>query len=128
MVESRDELLMEIARETGLDRMDEGEGGEEEETDDEGDVAAPPVAALPPLAPPAVIPEEIHEEGPMEAIPEQEDLKSHEVAMTELESETSQHHLYHALMRDYEEDSHRLEDDFDDLDGYLDGDRSNVEE
>ena len=40
MVESRDELLMEIARETGLDRMDEGEGGEEEETDNEGDVAA----------------------------------------------------------------------------------------
>jgi hypothetical protein len=41
MVESRDELLMEIAREMGLDRMDEGEGGEEEEMDNEGDVAAP---------------------------------------------------------------------------------------
>jgi hypothetical protein len=35
MVESHDELLMEIVRETGLDRMDEGEGGEEEEADDE---------------------------------------------------------------------------------------------
>jgi hypothetical protein len=35
MVESRDELLMEIARETRLDRMDEGEGGQEEETDNE---------------------------------------------------------------------------------------------
>jgi hypothetical protein len=118
MVESRDELLMEIARETGLDRMDEGEGGEEEETDDEGDVTAPP----------AVILEEIHEEGPMEAIPEQEDLKSHEVTTTEVESETPQHHFYHALMRDYEEDPHRVEDDFDDLDGYLDADYSNVEE
>jgi hypothetical protein len=128
MVESRDELLMEIAREMGLDRMDEGEGGEEEETNDVGDVAAPPTAAPPPLAPPAVVPEEIHEEGPMEAIPEQEDLKPHEVATIEVESETRQHHLYHAQVRDYEEDPHRLEDDFDDLDGYLDGDRSNVEE
>jgi hypothetical protein len=128
MVESRDELLMEIARETGLDRMDEGEGGEEEETDNEGDVAAPPAAAPPPPAPPAVVPEEIHEEGPMEAILEQEDLMPHEVTTAEVESETPQHHLYHALMRDYEEDPLRLEDDFDDLDGCLDGDRSNVEE
>jgi hypothetical protein len=128
MVESRDELLMVIARETGLDHMDEGEGGEEEKTDDEGDVAAPPTTAPPPPAPPAVVPEEIHEEGPMEAIPEQEDLKPHEVTMIEVESETPQHRLYHALMRDYEEDPLKLEDDFDDLDGYLDGDRSNVEE
>jgi hypothetical protein len=128
MVKSHDELLMEIAKEMGLDRMDEGEGGEEEETDDEGEVAAPTAAAPPPLVPPAVIPEEIHEEGPMEAIPEQEDLKLHEVTTTEVESETPQHHRYHALMRDYEEAPHRLEDDFDDLDDYLDGDRSNVEE
>jgi hypothetical protein len=128
MVESRDELLMEIAREMGLDHVDEAEGGEEEETDNEGDVATPPAAAPPPPVPPAVVPEEIHEEGPMEAIPEQEDLKPHEVATTEVESETPQRHLYHALMRDYEEDPHRLEDDFDDLDGYLEGDRSNVEE
>jgi hypothetical protein len=128
MVESHDELLMEIARETELDRVDEGEEGEEEETDNEGDVTTPPATAPPPPAPPAIIPEEIHEEGPMETIPEQEDLKPHEVATTEVESETPQHHLYHALMRDYEEDPLRLEDDFDDLDDYLDGDRSNVEE
>jgi hypothetical protein len=76
---------------------------------------------------PAVVPE-IHVEGPMEAIPEQEGLMPHEVTMTEVESKTPQHHLYHALMRDYEEDPLRLEDDFDDLDGYLDGDRSNVDE
>jgi hypothetical protein len=48
--------------------------------------------------------------------------------MAEVESETPQHHLYHALMRDYEEDLLRLEDDFDDQDGCLDGDHSNVEE
>jgi hypothetical protein len=51
MVESRDELLMEITRETRLDRMDEGEGGEEEETDNKGDVAAPPAATPPPPVP-----------------------------------------------------------------------------
>jgi hypothetical protein len=51
MVESRDELLMEIARETGLDRMGEDEEEEEEDTDDEGDVVAPSAAATPPLAP-----------------------------------------------------------------------------
>jgi hypothetical protein len=127
MVESRDELLMEIARETGLDRMDEDEG-EEEEMDNEGDVTAPPAAAPPPPTPPTDIPEEIHEEGPMEAIPEQEDLLPYEVATAEVESETPQHLFYHALMRDYEEDPLRLEDDFYDLDDYLDGDRSNVDE
>jgi hypothetical protein len=127
MAESRDELLMEIAKETGLDRMDEDEG-EEEEMDNEGDVAAPLATAPPPPAPPADILEEIHEEGPMEAVPEQEDLTPHEVAMAEVESETPQHHFYHALMRYYEEDPHRLEDDFDDLDDYLEGDRSNVDE
>jgi hypothetical protein len=127
MVESRDEPLMEIAREMGLDHMNEDEG-EEEEMDNEGDVAAPPAAAPPPPVPPADIPEEIHEEGPVEAIPEQEDLMPHEVATAEVELETSQHHFYHALMRDYEEDPLRLDDDFDDLDDYLDGDCSNVDE
>jgi hypothetical protein len=127
MIESRDELLMEIARETGLGRVGEDEE-EEEDTDDEGDAAAPPAAAPPPPAPPDVVSEEIHEEGPMEAIPEQEDPMPHEVAMTEAESETPQHRLYHALMRDYEKNPLRLEDDFDDLDDYLDGDCSNVDE
>jgi hypothetical protein len=64
----------------------------------------------------------------MEAIPEQEDLMPQEVTTTEAKSETPQLRLYHALMRDYEENPLRLEDDFDDLDDYLDGDRSNVDE
>jgi hypothetical protein len=42
MVESRDELLMEIARETGLDRMGEEEEEEEEDADDGGDAARTP--------------------------------------------------------------------------------------
>jgi hypothetical protein len=115
-----------MARETGLDRMGEDEEEEEEDTDDEGDAATPPAAAPPPSAPPTVIPEEIHEGGPMEAISEQEDPMPQEVATTEAESETPQLRLYHALMRDYEENPLKLEDDFDDLDDYLDGDLSNV--
>jgi hypothetical protein len=42
MVESRDELLMEIAKETELDRMEEDED-DEEDADDVGDAAAPPL-------------------------------------------------------------------------------------
>jgi hypothetical protein len=52
----------------------------------------------------------------------------HEVATIEVESEVRQLRLYHALMRDYEENPLKLEDDFDDLDDYLDGGRSNVDE
>jgi hypothetical protein len=128
MVESHDELLMEITRETGLDCMGEDEDKEEEDTNNEGDVVAPPAAAPPPPAPRAIISEEINEEGPMEAIPEQEDLMPHKVAMTKAESEIPQLRLYHARMRDYEENPLRLEDDFDNLDDYPDGGRSNVNE
>jgi hypothetical protein len=64
----------------------------------------------------------------MEAIPEQEVPMPHKVVMTEAESEIPQLRLYHALMRDYEENSLRLEDDFDDLDDYPDGGRSNMHE
>jgi hypothetical protein len=53
MVESHNELLMEIAREMGLDCMgeDENEEEEEEDADDGGDAAATPAVALPPPAP-----------------------------------------------------------------------------
>jgi hypothetical protein len=81
MVESHDELLMEIAREVGLDHMgeDEDDKEEEEDADDGGDVIAPLAAALPPPVPPANALEEIDEEGPVEAIPEQEAPMPHEV-------------------------------------------------
>jgi hypothetical protein len=96
MVESRNELLMEIAREMGLDRMgeDEDEEKEEEDTDDGGDAAAPPAAAPPPLVPPIVVPEEIDEEGPREAILEQEALMLHEVILAVAEPEMPQLRLY----------------------------------
>jgi hypothetical protein len=52
----------------------------------------------------------------MEVIPEQEALMLHEVVLVDAEPEVPQLHLYHALMRDYEENQLRLEDAFDDLD------------
>jgi hypothetical protein len=129
MVKSHDELLMEIARETRLDRMGEDEEEEEEEdADDGGDAAAPPATAPPPPAPPAAVPEEINEEGPMEAIPKQEVSMSHKVTMAEAEPEKPQLRLYRALIGDYEENPLRLEVDFDDLDDYLSGGRFDVDE
>jgi hypothetical protein len=128
MVESRDELLMEIARETGRDHMGEDDEEEEEDADDGGDAAAPPATAPSPPAPPAVVPEEINEEGSMEAIPEQEGPMPHEVIMAEAKPEIPQLRLYRALMRDYEENPLRLEDDFDDLDDYPSGGRFDVDE
>jgi hypothetical protein len=60
MVESRDELLMEIAREKGLNHMGEDEDDEEEEEDanDRGDATTPPAVVPPPPAAPATTPEE----------------------------------------------------------------------
>jgi hypothetical protein len=86
MIESRDELLMEIARETGLDCMGEDEDDEEEEddADDGGDAAAPPTTVPPPPVPPAVAPEEIDDEGPVEVIPEQEAPVLHEVVLVDV--------------------------------------------
>jgi hypothetical protein len=52
----------------------------------------------------------------------------YEVTTTDAESEIPQFRFYHALMRDYEENLLRLEDDFDDLDDYLDGGSPNVDE
>jgi hypothetical protein len=127
MVESRDELLMEIAREMGLGRMGEDED-DEEDGDNGGDAAAPPAAAPPPPAPPAVMPKEIDEEGPVEAIPEQENLMLHEVVRVYAEPEMPQLCLYHALMRDYEKNLLRLEDDFDDLDDDPSEDHSDLNE
>jgi hypothetical protein len=130
MVESRYELLMEIAREMGLDRMgeDEDEKEEEENVDNGADAAAPPITTPPPPAPPAAVPEEIEEEGPVEAIPGQEALMPHEVVMPEAEPEEPPLRLYHALMRDYEENPLTLEDDFDDLDDDPNEGRSNMDE
>jgi hypothetical protein len=130
IVESHDELLIEIARETGLDRMGEDEDDEEEEedADDGGDAAAPPAAAPPPHVPLATVPEEIDEECPMEAIPEQEAPLLHEVIPADIEHVVPQLCLNHALMRDYAENPLRLQDDFDDLDDDPSKDHSDMDE
>jgi hypothetical protein len=130
MVESRNELLMEITREIGLDRMgeDEDEEEKEEDADNGGYATAPPTAAPPPLVPPAAVPKEINEEGPMEAILVQEVLTQSEVVMVEAEPEVPQLYLCHALMRDYVENPLRLEDEFDDLDHYPNEGCSDVDE
>jgi hypothetical protein len=57
MVESRDELIMEIAKDTGLDRM----GEDVEDDNDGGDATAPPAATAPE--------EIIEEEHPVEMVP-----------------------------------------------------------
>jgi hypothetical protein len=67
MVESRDELIMEITRETRLDRM--GEDVEDEEEDEDADNGGDAAAPLVP-APPATTHEEIDDEGPVEMVPE----------------------------------------------------------
>jgi hypothetical protein len=119
MVVSHDELIMEIARETRLDRVGEDAEDEEEDEDanDGGDAIAHLTTAPPPLAPPATAaPEEIDDEGPMEMIPKQEAPVLHEVILADVETEMLQPRLYHALMRDYEESPTRMMEDLDDLD------------
>jgi hypothetical protein len=130
MVDSHNELLMEITMETGLDHMgeDEDEEEEEEDADDGADATTPPGAAPPPLASPTTMPKEVNKEGPMEAMPEQEAPMPHEVILADAEPEVPQLRLYHALLRDYEEDMLRLEDDFDDLDNDLNEGHFDVDE
>jgi chromosome segregation ATPase len=67
MIQSCDELIMEIAEEYGINHV--GENDDDEDEDDEGNAVAPPAPA------PAVVPEEIiKEEAPVEMVPEQEAL------------------------------------------------------
>jgi hypothetical protein len=61
MIQSRDELILKMAEEYGLNRMGENDDDEGEDDDDEGNAIAPPAPA------PAAVPEEIIiEEDPVE--------------------------------------------------------------
>jgi hypothetical protein len=61
MIQSRDELILEMAEEYGLNHMGENDDDEDEDDDDEGNAIAPPAPA------PAAVPEEIiKEEVPVE--------------------------------------------------------------
>jgi hypothetical protein len=68
MIQSRDELIMEMTEVYGLNRMGENDDDEDEDDDDEGNAVAP-------LAPaPAAMPEEIvKEEDPVENGPQELD-------------------------------------------------------
>jgi hypothetical protein len=118
MIQSRDELIMEMAEEYGLNRMGENDNDEKEDDGDEGNAAAPPAPT-----PPAVAPEEIiEEEAPMEMVPEQEAPMVHEVILAYAEHEPPQPRLFNMIMRDYRESPLRMvnglhePDDLDDLD------------
>jgi hypothetical protein len=68
MIQSRDELILEMAKEYGLNHMRENDDDEDEDDDDEGNVVAPPAPM------PAIVPEEIvEEEDPMENGPQELD-------------------------------------------------------
>jgi hypothetical protein len=117
MVESHDELIMNVADKYGYNRNDEDTNDEDD--DDRGAATAPPATVPPPVPVPlAVAPEVIivDEEEPMEMVPEQEAPEAHEVIMADAEPELPQPHLFNILVRDYEESPPRLMDDLDDLD------------
>jgi hypothetical protein len=66
MIQSRDELILEMAEECRLNHM--GENDDDEDDDDEGNTVAPPAPA------PTVVPEEIiEEEAPVENGPQELD-------------------------------------------------------
>jgi hypothetical protein len=68
MIQSRDELIIEMAEEYGLNRMGENDDDEDDDDDDEGNAIAPPAPA------PAAVPEEIiEEEDPVENVPHELD-------------------------------------------------------
>jgi hypothetical protein len=68
MIQSCDELILEMAKEYGLNHMGENDDDEDENDDDEGNGVAPPALA------PATVPEEIvEEEDPVENGPQELD-------------------------------------------------------
>jgi hypothetical protein len=66
MIQSRDELILQMAEDYVLNHMEENDD-EDEDGDDEGNVVAPPAPA------PASVPEEIVEEAPVENGPHELD-------------------------------------------------------
>jgi hypothetical protein len=66
MIQSRDELILEMAKEYGLNRMEEN--NDDEDDNDEGSAVTPPAPV------PAAVPEEIvEEEDPVENGPQELD-------------------------------------------------------
>jgi hypothetical protein len=114
MIQSHDEMIVEMAEEYRLNRMGENDDDEDEDDNDEGNAAAPHA-----VAPTTVVAEEIvEEEAPM----------AHEVILAYVEPEPPQPHLFNMIMRDYVESTPRMMDDLDDLDNDPNEDRSDMGE
>jgi hypothetical protein len=123
MVESRDELIMEITNEIGLNHMGEDAEDEEEDEDtddDDGGDASTPTATVPsPVpTPPAAAHEAtiVEEEDPVEMVFEQEGPVAHEVILADAELELLRSRFYNFLLGDYEESPPRMLDDPHELD------------
>jgi hypothetical protein len=125
IVQSCDELILEIDSEIRLDRIgeDDNKDKDDDDNDDGGDTAAPPTTApLPAAAPPAdatpattalELDVEEEEEDLELLILEREPPKALEVTLPDEEPEPSQPHLFTVLMRDHEESPSRMCDDLD---------------
>jgi hypothetical protein len=82
MIQSRDELIMEMAEEYLLNRMGENDNDEDVDDDDEWNAVAPPAPA------PTIVHEDIIQEGaPVEMVPEQGAPMAHEVILADAEPE-----------------------------------------
>jgi hypothetical protein len=82
MIQSYDELIMEMTEEYGLNRIRENDNDEDGDDDDEWNIVAPPAPA------PAIMPEEIiKEEALVKMVPEQEVPMAHEVILADAEPE-----------------------------------------
>jgi hypothetical protein len=92
MIQSHDEMIMEVAEQYGLNSM--GENDDDEDDDDELNAVAPPAPA-----PAAVAEEIIEQEAPVEMVPDQEALVAHEVILTGAEPEPPQPRLFNMIMR-----------------------------
>jgi hypothetical protein len=68
MILSRDELIMEMVKDYGLNRMGDNDNNKDEDDDDEGNTVAPPAPA-----PAAMLEEIIEEEAPVENGPQELD-------------------------------------------------------
>jgi hypothetical protein len=105
-IQSRNELIEEMAAEMGLDRMgedyDDDENGATEDT-----AAAAPAAAAPKVA--------VKEEDPEMLILEWESPEALEIILLDKEPKPLQPRLFTVLLRDHEESPLRIHDDLDDL-------------
>jgi hypothetical protein len=123
MIQSRDELIMEMADEYRLNCMGENNDDEDDEEDDDndgGDTTAPTVVEPIPVAvPPTAITKVIiveEEKNPVEMVLEQDSPEELEIIAPEAELEPPQPRLYTVLTRDYVESSSTMMDDLDDFD------------